>query len=97
MRSKGATFVIGRTFYWSQAATTGGNFILARPVTAPIPGTAAVVATYGSGGHYVLLDNGDTYTAGGDAAQWEYLGNIFGGAPVPTRQGSWGAVKERYR
>jgi len=85
-----ATAVIGRTFYLNGSPLPNG---------ATIPGTDPVIAT-GFGANWrlmVMLANGDTYIADGDASgPWTYAGNAVGGATAAHMQ-SFGALKAKYR
>lgn len=82
------TGVVGRVFYSNGAA-----------VPVPVPGTARVIATTGTGSsqwpYAVLLDNGDYYF--GTGSQWTYYGNLLGSTPTPVRNESWSQLKSRYR
>ena len=49
-------------------------------------------------GAYVVASNGDVYRYGdGGPAAWQFMGNAFTGAPVPTGTQSLGALKAKYR
>jgi hypothetical protein len=60
----------------------------------PVPGVDPIVAVYGAD-PTVMLFNGDVYTYSGGG--WTLMGNIVSGGRTPAQQGSWGAVKDRYR
>ena len=56
------------------------------------------------GTFYVMTDNGDVYgrtmvggLCGSSAGTLSYIGNFWGGDPVPAQRESFGAMKSRYR
>ena len=69
-------------------------YLNGRPVAAPVPGTARVIATHAIDGFYmVVLENGDFYR--GTESQWTYGGNLFG-SPTPVQNISIGHLKAKY-
>jgi hypothetical protein len=69
----------------------------ARNATAQAPGNPIVGVAGGASPDRVFLANGDYYEEYGNPNQWVLAGNIFGGAPTPVQQSTWGSLKSRYR
>ena len=87
--------VINRKLYYSQFVA--GSVTLLN--TAPIPGSAQVVACFGVGGAAalgtVILDNGEVWQT--ITNRWSLVTTFPVAGPVPTTTSSWGQVKARYR
>jgi hypothetical protein len=82
-----ASAVRNGQFYWLTEGTTVGRPVgssFAEPVIATDPKALGV-----------LLENGDVLQISGEAGDWTFRGNLFGGA-TPAQRSTWGQVKSRY-
>jgi len=55
-----------------------------------------------NGGKFAIVTpNGDVFVRQSDGTNWtggaQYLGNFWGGNPVPAANSTWGQLKARYR
>lgn len=70
----------------------------ASTATAQAPSNPVVAI---GGNTIVVTANGDVYEgtnfSGGAPVTWTLKANVFSGAPVPTHQSSWGALKVQSR
>lgn len=70
----------------------------ASTATAQAPSNPVVAL---SGNTIIVTANGDIYEgtnlSGGVPVIWTLRANVFSGAPVPTHQSSWGALKVQSR
>ena len=83
------TCAVGRAFHYTPSPPATYT------VPVDVPGTAAVVHTSTDGIYLTaVLADGVIYQWDGNA--WVLRGNLLG-APTPTHQETWGAVKARYR
>lgn len=86
-----------RAFFYVSA----GVFLLAlafhlgaRSAAAQSPGNPIVAAYSG----FAVAANGDVYSNPSTQGEsWTWVGNIFGGLPIPVEHSSFGQVKARYR
>jgi hypothetical protein len=66
-------------------------------------GGQIVAATHsqdGGGWHHpvAITSSGDVYrSSNSDGTNWQLIGNVFTGSPIPAQQESFGSVKARYR